>query len=1278
MRFAQAWPQNRKHVKRSIVEDARENAHQPYQPYPTPPHPTPSHRLRTGTDSTDCNGPRRVVKTGGAPSVERADRRSRRRSQALIDDVQVAVDDGALVYTSQVAHDGAGMTRASTNAELPAGQTRTLPDGTVLTDYTVGTPVVVVDPPSPPPPPPNPPPPPPPPPPPVYDFCECDCTLAVRQAEDDWSDVAVIAQSVPDHNTRLYRAHAELERGGSRSLGARIYVSGVEDSVQRYVSSPALDLPIAHATSAWKLSTPAVSLTLARIDAPPTAYGHACPLKEEWAVQIDEPDGGACAEPAFNAHCLVDPHPQCVTTTECIPFFCPSFNGTAGCESSQENVCRMCLACFEHGAPYADGWKRLPDASSDADYWLRRCASECAQRTPRYLLHLVQFDLANGECQCHTSATPEPPDNAAVMAYLTAHGTRDTSGTVNVYTVGPPSYTGAFDAGLGGTLYYARAYEPGFKLSVGLDDVGTTWAHPEGCALACARKLGKANVAGFLHDAGTHECQCTARAPLSIVNRAVIMQSVGADFVMHSAFWCEGAAPSGSDSDFVYSATAGAQQWCPGIVPEHLGEALIDGTLLAGPGRADLASACVDSCGTGCNRVSISVTSWQDVVGRVVASPSPPPSPPTPPPPPLPSRPPLPPLGPLAGAGERFRTWTPDGYEFATKDADGLFSITCRAEACDTSIGLPIFRGEYLETHQLATELYNTRKFVSSLCPVRISRLEPRSRCTCADPTARRSVAPAVGMLSDGRQPRAVQQRSRVLPLGRGRCWPPLSRRGSGNGSEVHHLDVPLSRHLAFRGGGCGRGGDSGRVPATHLRPKQRRIRVSDPRHARRVAIHARGRQRASRGRVLHLPCGARPTAVPALGQLVEVRKGAGRSPSPPTSRGVGVARARRFDGLRRGLARVLHVGRVRRGQLQLPPRARPAQRADSGQAHAKRAGPAGLLPSANPAPAAPAGPALPASASTHALHGLRNPGQGRRQVLAMATRHGDGARPLAAHRGASQHPRRRRGVPWRVDAHGATTVLPHVRSGLRAAFQRRAPGAERRGLPRLRQGRREPVLHCLSSSAAQRSHRSHDHVWMQRALPRGAEVRVGAVLPSGLPRVPGRRERTGKLGRERALCGRALHLRLALLRRGARPKSAASSPLGRRRGPPRLWTGRWGDWRVVSTLAAAPATESATNPTSAFCPTATASAAIPSPRPTTPCVSTCKSKPPVSAVARPSHLVVATAARVAPRSRVEARVAAGRGAVGRPPHERASERVAHLSQQSLRLQAEVDVRLAR
>ena len=464
-------------------------------------------------------------------------------------------------------------------------------------------------PPSPPPPRPEPPPPPSPPPPPDLESCQCYCTESANRNEDDWSPLALEAYSEPFQNTRLYAAYASVERGAEERPVAHIYVEGASQALVRYVESPALSLPMAHVTNNWRLDSNLAALTksYAPVLAMPAAFINACPSQLDWAVQAQEPDDGFCASTNFKAKCLVSLDEDCGpwsvdgdATLGCHQFYCQAWDANPGapqCLATDQSLCDMCKACFENsgavvfntsnsaGAPYADAWRLLPDASTDRTDWFSRCSAECAEQTTMFLLHYVQYNSLTGLCECFTSDTPEPPDNAEMTHFIAENGVYDASGNTNIWSVGPPRYDGVFEGELGGTLYYAQAFEQGIIMPVHQTDSGESHTTPSDCGNRCVHVLGKDAIAGFVLDPIQRTCECIGdpnnnRDPLALQNRAqVLLAGVDSTAVMYKAFWCEGAEPDPrSDGAYVYSKRVGSQTWCPGKVPTNMGEAVINGS----------------------------------------------------------------------------------------------------------------------------------------------------------------------------------------------------------------------------------------------------------------------------------------------------------------------------------------------------------------------------------------------------------------------------------------------------------------------------------------------------------------------------------------------------------------------------------------------------------------------------------------------------------------------------------------------------------------------------
>ena len=533
-----------------------------------------------GTDQTDCGGPRRVIWNTGAPSTEKASGYANAGRRLQFDvSPPPPTEEGRLDPRANEARFG------ERGDQIPPA------------------------PPSPPPPAPTPPPPPSPPPPPRMDWCECACTAAPNRYEDEWSPLALEAFSEPSADTRLYAAYAALERGAEERPAAHIYVEGLVQNVVRYVESRALSLPMAHVTNNWKLtSTPTLRKSYAPLTSMPASFVNACRqqhLQEAWALEAQQPNDGFCSSTNFQSKCLTAAGAGCGPWRVigdpgigCYQHYCSTWSTdplATECLSANQAQCDMCSACFEDsgattrrldtvGAPYTDSWRLLPDATLDRTEWFSRCSAECAEQTTMFLLHYVQYNSATGECECYTSDTPEPPDNGELTRFLAENGQYDTSGDVNIWSTGPPSYAGVFEGELGGTLYYAQAFEIGFTMPIYHQPSGEAHVHPRECGNRCIHVLGKDAIAGFVVDPIARTCECIGdstndRDPLALHNRAQIAFTVGSTEVMFKAFWCEGSEPDPrTDGAYVYSHRVGSQTWCPGRVPDHMGEAVISGS----------------------------------------------------------------------------------------------------------------------------------------------------------------------------------------------------------------------------------------------------------------------------------------------------------------------------------------------------------------------------------------------------------------------------------------------------------------------------------------------------------------------------------------------------------------------------------------------------------------------------------------------------------------------------------------------------------------------------
>ena len=499
-----------------------------------------------------------------------------------------------------------------------------------------------------------------------------------------------------------------------------------------------------------------------------------------------------------------------------------------------------------------------------------------------------------------------------------------------------------------------------------------------------------------------------------------------------------GAAPDPThDGSYVYSKKPGFERWCPGLVAEHLGEAVLNGTVYSD--HADVAQACLDSCGDGCNQVSMVTTAWSDVVGAAIENPSPPPQPPSPPSPPLPSSPPMPPVSPLAAPGERFRDWTPDGYEFATADDDGFYSITCRASACDGMQPLPVYRGEYLPTHQLAISMFNEGRLDGAICPWECTPTLEAHALSASDLSAFEAGLGVGGLhfpgteAGDGQGFSAFEAHtdttmrptigSTGLDAGtamtRTACEALVLEHTTGKyGALVHGtLAVWHRRHA----GGAGSPRGDCLVFRAVRDPLQMQLWTSFAAHARHVVDlphFVPPEVQASRN-----IDGSHACALDSAACLMWAEFNAATYTCKPEH----------------DLGNVLTPVRLLQNARDLDVLYPPPSKSSNARPIRPRGDPDPPSPLATPivrrsAAARAARAAQPAAAAADAVHGRRDPGRGRheraggRRVLALARGRGrHGQHRLAAHRGPPQHARQRRLVPGRHDAQRAARPLQDV-----------------------------------------------------------------------------------------------------------------------------------------------------------------------------------------------------------------------------------------------------------
>lgn len=365
--------------------------------------------------------------------------------------------------------------------------------------------------------------------------------------------------------------------------------------------------------------------------------------------------------------------------------------------------------------------------SSDAEkenareQWKTRCVGGCSERSPRWMLHYVQVVIsATGSqvtCNCYASETPEPPDNAMAMKWISTNGARDANPYyIDVYTIGPPTWYNQFEPLLNGTVYYKEAYRAGIRITGHLITPKTNaqLTTAAACAHECVHETGKDAFAGFEYNPLLFLCKCAVVDPIAISSHALLFDDASV-FQTYAAFWCEGVRPSGNDGAYVYSMASAS--WCPGRVAEALGEAVLGGEVHGS--HADVAADCKTSCAdtANCNLIEVLGTSWSDIIGATISWPRPPPAPPLPPRSPPPILPPLPPGFPVRGAGDRLRTWTPIDNALPVQDADGQYSLACGAPTSCEINALPVFRGDYLSVITLSREMQRDYNFDATLCP---------------------------------------------------------------------------------------------------------------------------------------------------------------------------------------------------------------------------------------------------------------------------------------------------------------------------------------------------------------------------------------------------------------------------------------------------------------------------------------------------------------------------------------------------------------------------------
>lgn len=353
---------------------------------------------------------------------------------------------------------------------------------------------------------------------------------------------------------------------------------------------------------------------------------------------------------------------------------------------------------------------------TDREVWKRRCIGVCGARMTRWMLHYVQVSMASHDinCTCLESDTPEPPDNAAATEFVGKHGVYANNGNINIYTTGPPRWNSSFEPALGGTTYFAEAYEPKILMDVDLEDTNKKPVSAAKCAHECILKIGK-TVLGFEYDSTTLSCKCSETDPLAISTHSMLKEQPTTNATTYASVWCQGARPTGNDGAYVYSSITA--KWCPGRVPEHMGEAVLGGEVHKQ--HSNVAVECKKTCEETdqCHLIEVLATAWSDIVGVDPSFPSPPPLPPNPPEAPPPEYPPLPPNHPLSAARDRLRTWSPTDNEEPVQINDNTYALTCQVPSSCEEEPLPIFKGDYLAVVTLQRELQKNGEFEGSICP---------------------------------------------------------------------------------------------------------------------------------------------------------------------------------------------------------------------------------------------------------------------------------------------------------------------------------------------------------------------------------------------------------------------------------------------------------------------------------------------------------------------------------------------------------------------------------
>lgn len=582
------------------------------------------------------------------------------------------------------------------------------------------------------------PPPPPPQPPSGLDRCECACYGASAASDIEWDPMTLNAMATtPSENTVLYSAQAVVGRGATAEVAGTLYVDGANSALARYVAMPSLSSRVAHIATGWLVTGDATETEqLPILAAAPDYYRSMCTwYRDFWDSSYDQ-DRHPCAESEYRANCLIgEGAHSCATGYDCSEHYCfATAESLPGCNSVHKAVCDQCRSCLEtvdtslpsHRLPWADAWKKMPNASTSPPKWRDRCTSRCVAKAGdrRYQLAYVQVDLrttAQVTCSCFEAASPKLPSDADATEWLADNAVHTASAHgLDIYVVRANHPRQQFVATADATVNYEQAYHHGIvNDDLNLDVSFLTNADQlTDCVEYCATRAAPSNsftLRGFSYDNDVSGvCKCYDNDPTHWPTRAAITYTSTTATTYYSASVCAHARPDPDENSFVWNRAA--QSWCAGQISEdHAGVVAIDGAVYAPTDATDHSKVCADECVYGCQFAETMITPWSDLAGAIPIDPPPPPSPPSPPPGPPPPLNPWPPGGP-ATDDTYWRTWHPTSAEYpADDDRDGEYEITCGVSSCGQA--LPVFKGGIDTTLLLARELEAEGTFHQTLCP---------------------------------------------------------------------------------------------------------------------------------------------------------------------------------------------------------------------------------------------------------------------------------------------------------------------------------------------------------------------------------------------------------------------------------------------------------------------------------------------------------------------------------------------------------------------------------